>query len=231
MTIPTQSPLQEALEKEHPRATWGEAHGMPVPLHLDDATKEPELAQTLALADASFLPRIVIKGPQAAAFLQNLGIPIPESILKVAPLEGGGLIARTGGSEFFLESGTVGWASQAVRDGLGSPSYKDGVYPVLRQDASLVISGSRAGDLFRHVSSYDFIGEVHDDLVFTPISGVSCSILRTKLNGLPAFRLWTDGTYGLYIWHTLLEVAKELGGGAVGTAVFYPGLSSEANQP
>jgi sarcosine oxidase, subunit gamma len=224
MTITTQSPLHEALQKEHPRATWGEANGMPVLVHLDDAAKELEVAKTLALADASFLPRIVIKGPQAASFLQSLGISIPETTLKVVPLENGGLIARTGGSEFFLESGPVGWPSHAVQDGLGSPSYKDGVYPVLRQDASLIISGSRAGELFRHVSSYDFLTNPHYDLVFTLIAGVSCSVLRTELNGIPAFRLWTDGTYGTYIWHTLLEVAKELGGGAVGVAVFYSSL-------
>jgi sarcosine oxidase subunit gamma len=186
---------------------------------------ETQLADTLALADVSFLPRIVIKGPGAASYLQTLGIPIPEVTLQVAALEKAGLIARTGGSEFFLESGFVGWPSQAAADGLGSPSYKEGVYPVLRQDASLVISGPRVGEMFRHVSSYDFIGEVHGDLVFTPIAGVSCSILRTALNGRTVFRLWTDGTYGHYIWHTLLEVAKELGGGAVGAAVFYPELS------
>ena len=206
---------------------------MPVPLHLIDAAKELELAKTLALADASFLPRIVLKGPGTAAYLQSLGFPIPDTILKVAPLENGGLIARTGGSEFFLESGPVGWDSSPVRlvDGTEVPSYGPGIYPVLRQDASLIISGSRAGELFRHVSSYDFITDPHHDLVFTPIAGVSCSVLRATLNGLPAFRLWTDGTYGTYIWHTLLEVAKELDGGAVGTAVFYPELSSEANQP
>ncbi len=232
MTIPTQSPLHEALQNEHPRAQWGEVHGMPVPLHLGEPAKESELAKTLALADASFLPRIVLKGPSAAEFLKSRGIVIPDSILKVAPLAGGGLIARTGGSEFFLESGPVGWDSSPVRleEGTGVPSYGSGVYPVLRQDASLIISGSRGGELFRHVSSYDFIAEPHHDLVFTPIAGVSCSVLRQTINGFPAFRLWTDGTYGTYIWHTLLEVAKELGGGAVGTVVFYPGLSSEANQ-
>jgi sarcosine oxidase, subunit gamma len=235
MNSPIQSPLHEALQKEHPRATWGEEQGMSVPLHLDSAAKETELAKTLALADASFLPRIVVKGPGAAAFLQSHGIAIPESILKVVPLENGGLIARTGGSEFFLESGPVGRPFWAVLGGLKShdgpegPSYN--YYPVLRQDASLIISGSRAGELFRHVSSYDFITDPHNELVFTPIAGVSCSVLRTELNGIPVFRLWTDGTYGTYIWHTLLEVAKELGGGAVGTAVFLPGLSQrEANR-
>lgn len=231
MVIQIRSPLHDALETEYPRAKWGENRGMPVPLQLEDAAKEIEFSKTLALADVSFIPRIVLKGPGVVAFLQSCGIAIPESILKVAPLEGGGLIARTGGSEFFLESGTVGWPSQAVRDGLGSPSYKEGVYPVLRQDVSLIISGEKSGELFRHVSSYDFLTESHHDLVFTPIAGVSCSVLRQTINGFPAFRLWTDGTYGLYIWHTLLEVAKELGGGAVGAAVFYPELSSEANQP
>ena len=228
MTFLLQSPLHEALHEAYPRAQWGLAGGLPVPLRLDDVGKEAQLADTLAIADASFLPRIVVKGPSAASYLQNLGVPIPEKILQVDSLERGGLIARTGGSEFFLESGFVGWPSQAVRDsldGLGSPSYNPGVYPVLRQDASLVISGPRVGEMFRHVSSYDFIGEVHGDLVFTPIAGVSCSILRTALNGRTVFRLWTDGTYGHYIWHTLLEVAKELGGGAVGAAVFYPELS------
>ena len=230
MNLPVQSPLHETLQKEHPRAKWGEVCGMSVPLYLADPAKETELAKNLALADASVLPRIVVKGPQAAAFLQSLGISIPESILKVAPLKNGGLIARTGGSEFFLEGGPVGWDSSPVpvSDGTGVPSYESivgpGVYPVLRQDASLIISGSRAGELFRHVSSYDFLTEPHHDLVFTPIAGVSCSVLRTELNGIPVFRLWTDGTYGLYIWHTLLEVATELGGGAVGTAVFYSSL-------
>src|SRR5436305_7693310 len=155
MVSQLQSPLHDALQKEHPLTTWGDVHCMPIALHLQDPAKEAQLAKTLALADASFLPRIVLKGAGAAAFLQSRGIPVPENILKVAPLENGGLIARTGGSEFLLESGIVGWPSQAVRDGLGSPSYKDGIYPIVRQDASLLIRRSRAGEPFRHASSYD----------------------------------------------------------------------------
>ena len=227
MFIPTLSPLHTSLHKEHPRAKWVDVRNMPILVRLDDPSKEHDHAKTLALADASFLPRIVLKGPGSATYLQSCGIAVPDSILKVAALENGGLIARTGGSEFFLEDGPEG----KVTDGIGIPSYGPGVYPVLRQDASLIISGSRAGELFRHVSSYDFLTDPHHDLVFTPIAGVSCSVLRTELNGIPVFRLWTDGTFGLYIWHTLLEVATELGGGAVGTAVFFPGLQSSPLTP
>ena len=232
MTATRLSPLYDALHgaKEHPRAEWGEVSGMPVPCCLDEPSREADLAKHLALADASFLSRIVVKGSQATLFLQSQNIPIPASILKIAPLEQGGLIARTGGSEFFLEDGVIGNIVASLEKSLGSNG-QPGVYPVLRQDAALILSGARAGELFRHVSSYDFLNEPHHDLVFTQVAGLSCSVLRQTINGVPAFRLWTDGTYGLYIWHTLLAIAQELGGGAVGTAVFFPELNSRPRTP
>ena len=101
----------------------------------------------------------------------------------------------------------------------------------MERHAGVYLSEAAKSFTLPNIISYDFVNEPHHDLVFTPIAGVSCSVLRQTINGIPAFRLWTDGTYGLYIWHTLLEVAQELGGGAVGMAVFFPGLSErEANR-
>jgi sarcosine oxidase, subunit gamma len=224
------SPLHDALqgEKAFPRSRWGDVRGMAVPLQLGEPAREAELAKVLALADASFLPRLVVKGPQAASFLEARGVTIPPDLLGVGPLESGGLIARTGSSEFFLEDGVAGNVVDRVQTSLGSG--QKGVYRVLRQDAALILSGALSGELFRHVCSYDFIGEPHSRLVFTQVAGLSCSVLRQELNEIPVFRLWTDGTYGIYIWRTLLEIAAELGGGAVGTAVFFPALL-EARQP
>ena len=31
-----------------------------------------------------------------------------------------------------------------------------------------------------------------------------------------AYRVWCDGTYGAWLWKTLVEIARELGGGPVG---------------
>jgi sarcosine oxidase subunit gamma len=230
MTATRLSPLHEALHGEHSsaRGQWADIAGMPVPQHLGERTKEEATARVIGLADASFLPRVVIKGPQAAAFLEAQGVAIPKELLSVTELDSGGLIARTGGSEFFLEDGIGGSFVERIQTALG-PGHS-GVYRVLRQDAALVISGAKGGELFRHVCSYDFVNEVHRNLVFTQVAGISCSVLRRELNGLPVFRLWTDGTYGIYIWRTLLEIAAELGGGAVGTAVFYPALW-EMRQP
>lgn len=195
---------------------------MPVPLHFGEPGKELPIARVLGLADASFLPRVVVKGPQAAAFLESQQVPIPGEMFSVLPLSGGGLIARTGGSEFFLEDGVQGDAVARVEAALDANP--PGAYRVLRQDAALILSGTRAGELFRHVTSYDFLSSVENNLVFTQVASVSCSVLPCVLGGIPAFRLWTDGTFGIYIWHTLLEFARELGGDAVGTAVYFDGI-------
>jgi sarcosine oxidase subunit gamma len=224
------SPLHDAHhgEQSPPRGQWTDIAGMTVPLHFAERGQEVRTAQVLGLADASFLPRMVIKGPQAATFLAAQGLAIPQERLSVAEFGTGGLIARTGGSEFFLEDGVGGDAVERIETALASG--QAGVYRVLRQDAALLISGSKSGELFRHVCSYDFIGQIHHNFVFTQVAGISCSILRSELNGIPVFRLWTDGTYGIYIWRTLLEIAAELGGGTVGTAVFFPALL-ETRQP
>lgn len=227
MTAMRTSPLHDDLhlEEDYPRAKWGEFHGMPTPIQFDEPSRELQTAQVLGLADASFLPRVVIKGSGAAAFLEALQVPIPSGIFGVSPLASGGFVARTGGSEFFLEDGVQGDAIARVEVALGAG--RPGVYRVLRQDAALVIGGSRAGDLFRHASSYNFASAVENEFVMTQVTGVSCWVLRTALNGLPVFRLWTDGTFGIYIWHTLLAIARELGGDAVGAGVFF----EELNRP
>lgn len=225
MSATRYSPLYDALHEGElsARSQWADVAGMAVPRHFHERAQGERAAQVLGLADASFLPRMVVKGPHGGAFLEAQGVTVPKEILSVAELDDSGLIIRTGGGEFFVEDGIRGNVVERIQTALGAG--QAGVYRILRQDAALVISGALSGELFRHVCSYDFIGETHRNLVFTQVAGISCSVLRRELNGLPVFRLWTDGTYGIYIWRTLLEIAAELGGGAVGTAVFYPALS------
>jgi sarcosine oxidase subunit gamma len=42
-------------------------------------------------------------------------------------------------------------------------------------------------------------------------------VIRTNLRQLPCYRIWCDPTFARYFWETLLEIAVELGGGAIGT--------------
>jgi len=50
----------------------------------------------------------------------------------------------------------------------------------------------------------------------TSMAGVAITALPFQSADGLAIRLWCDGTYGTYLWHTLVEIAEELGGGPVG---------------
>ncbi|MFX7329057.1 hypothetical protein ABTI69_19930, partial [Acinetobacter baumannii] len=53
-------------------------------------------------------------------------------------------------------------------------------------------------------------------LVMTSMVGVGVTAIALDGADGTYFRLWCDGTYGGYLWATLVEVAADLGGGAVG---------------
>jgi sarcosine oxidase subunit gamma len=55
-----------------------------------------------------------------------------------------------------------------------------------------------------------------DAVVMTQVAGISATLLRESLAGEQVYRVWCDVSYGPYMWEMLLEVAQELGGGAVG---------------
>lgn len=218
------SPLNDALQHAvHGSARWGELHGMPIVLDFGDSAAETAKAQTLALADASALPRVVIKGPSAAEFLRSQNVAIPAEILQFTSLPGSGFIGRTGGSEFFLEDGPESDTVARTETALGSSG--QGVYRVLRQDASILLCGTRGAELLRQLSAYDFAAAPADRLTFTRVANLSCMALARRLNDIPVWQFWADGTYGLYLWETLLEVAHELGGDAIGLLPVFPSLS------
>jgi sarcosine oxidase subunit gamma len=211
---------------------------MPVPLTFGGRTVEQEqaLARTLALCDASALQRLVIKGPRAASFLEARAVApaLPADLFQVLPMNSGGLIARTGRAEFFLEDAPGDNGRQDVVAPLGESllgSHEPGVYPALRQDASFLLSGDRASAVFLETCGYDFRrsgpspGQARV-MVMTRVAGVSTWVLHRALNGNSVYQLWADGTYGPYLWETLLMIAREHGGDAVGLSVFFPGLEA-----
>jgi sarcosine oxidase subunit gamma len=59
----------------------------------------------------------------------------------------------------------------------------------------------------------------------TSMVGVSVLVLWHEQQGRPLFRIWCDGTFGPYLWQTLLEIAREAGGGAVGFSALFPDVT------
>ncbi len=215
------SPLH-ALLNQHP-ARWGELQGMAVALDLGDPEAERTAIEHLALADWTAPRRLAVKGPRAVAFLSEQGLAVPEDILHWYELAAGGLVGRTGAAEVFLESGmNTNWF-----DGLEAAlaARPQGVYRVWREDACLLLLGSRAEDVLAQTSPLDWHAE-GNRLVFTRLAGVSCMVLHRPLFGRDCRQLWVDNTYAPYLWEKLLGIVCELGGRAVGLAALIEAAQS-----
>lgn len=210
------SPVNDKLIDLQPQ--WGSLADMPVASAIGNSEVETVSAEKLGLCDVSFLPRITIKGSAANDFVSKHGLPLPEKIYDYHSLSEGGLMVRTGRTEFFIEDGRPGGVIARLRETLAAPV--DGILPSWRQDVSLLLSGSDAVSLLAEACSFNF-RDAGDQFVMTQLAGVSCSILRRTWNGLSAYQLWADGTYGPYLWDTLLGIVRESGGDAVGTSCFF----------
>lgn len=216
-TITRRSPVHEALEHLKPR--WGRVHDMPVALDFGDARAEAERARTLALCDVSALPRVTVKGPGAERWLREQGVEAPVAIYDAGRAGRADVILRTGGAEFLIEDDIGGaTAVNLIAAGKGG---KPGVYCIPRQDASFLLTGTHANDVMLETCGVDFSGR-EPRAVFSRVAGVSCAILPIAVNGIAAFQIWCDGSYGSYLWETLLEIVREKGGAAVGMSSVFP---------
>lgn len=205
------SPIHDALLAHH--AIWRQAdHSAGVSRFSgEDAAR----AERLGVADLSHLARTGVKGPGAADWLSALGQPLPAQPNHWLPLPDGGLIARLGNTEYLIE------AAPAVVSRIMQAPRAAGVYPVLRQDASFALCGERLNELLLQVCNVDFRCLARDpsQVVLTSMAGGGVTVLRCGSAEKPRYRLWCDGSYGLYLWETLCGIAEELGGGGIGLEV------------
>jgi sarcosine oxidase subunit gamma len=218
------SPLHDRLARLRP--VWGEVNGMVTPIRFAVTA-----GSAIELADVSALQRTGLKGPGAGDWLQARGVPVPARPNAWAPLDGGGLVARLARSEFLLEDGLQGNFALAVHAGLRTAV--SGVYPVLRQDAALLVRGEAVHELFAQTCNIDFsaIPSQERTVTLTMMVGVAVTIIDTSLDDKTCYRIWCDGTYGAYLWDTLLEIAGELGGGAVGLSAAWPDAPVATDTP
>jgi len=204
------SPLFDTLAPLMPR--WTERAGMRVPARFD-AGDEARAAR-LGIADVSCRVRAGVKGPGAAAWLATRGLTAPSRPNAWLPLAEDGLLARLGDTEYLTEDATgaaaATWGETAAR-----------AYPVLRQDAALVLTGTALPELLVQTCNINFaaLDLANRPVVLTAMVGVSVVVLPGERAGRPFYRLWCDSSFGPYLWRTLATIAGELGGGAVGLEV------------
>ena len=127
-------------------------------------------------------------------------------------LPNGGLVARLGTTEFLVEG------DAALVDKIMQAKRAPGVYPVLRQDAAFALCGARVNELLpanlqrRFQNAGCRTNESRSD--FDGRCGRNHPVQKNGTH--PSYRIWCDGTYGIYLWETLADIATELGGGCIG---------------
>lgn len=214
------TPVAYAQQALKPK--MGELNGMEVALEFEGASVENARKQLLGVTDVSCFQRFSVKGPQAAAWLAARGMNTPAAINSWDEAAPGTMILRLGGSEFLLEDQHSGDTCATLAKGFKQAEVA-GVYKVQRADAAFILSGSEALDLLSELCMLDLRDSAlgANAVVMTQVAGISATLLRQTLNGQQVYRIWCDGTYGPYLWDMLTEVAKELGGGAVGLSCHF----------
>lgn len=193
--------------------SWREINRMPIVTLPGDRQR----IACLGIADLSCLTRFGVKGTNAAEWLAKGGLPIPDRPNTWHSLPEGGIIARLGLTEFLIEDSINSAIAPQLANACKSPPAK--VYPILRQDLALGLVGDRLNDLLRQTCSFNFQALSLGDrpVVLTSMIGVAVTVIPGESNGQSYYRIWCDRTFGMYFWQTLIQIATELGGGAIGT--------------
>lgn len=152
------------------------------------------------------------KGPGAAAWLSEHAIPVPCSANSaVAWPQGGGLVARLGTSEFFVE-GSAPLIAALDAALAGCPP---GVYPVLRADAAFLIGGAGVHDALAQVCNIDFarLDLARAPVIMTLMIGVTVLVLPEAAGYGRRYRIWCDPSFGEYLEHQLSVIIGTVGAG------------------
>ena len=216
------SPLHSTLAKL--TSQWTVVNNMQVAVSIGTPAEERANLAALALGDLSHLARCGLKGPGAEAWLKSIGIDVPAGVNQWMPLGQYALIGRLATSEFLIEDGIGQDFCDRIKRELGRGI--SGVTPVLRQDAEISLSGPRVNELLLQTCSFNYLALdlTSRPLVMTSMIGVSVLLIPSTRDGSAFYQIWCDGTYATYLWEHLLEIAEELGGGAVGFAALHPDI-------
>jgi sarcosine oxidase, subunit alpha len=167
----------------------------------------------IAISDLSNRHRFGVKGVGAAAWLASLLLPIPDRPNAWLPLDNDSLIARLGLNEYLIESESA-WTKF-----MANQNFPTQVYPVLRQDAAISLSGPAVNSLLLQTCNINFqaLNLEERPVVITTMVGVTVQVIPVTLNGEVTYRIWCDGTFGPYFWQTLHKIAHDLEGSKTNT--------------
>ena len=200
-------------------------NGMQVPFGRRTAAVKP-----IEIADLSALRRTGVKGKGAAHWLQAMDVPIPEQANTWIAAAGGAFVLRLGRNEFLIEDQPGAALVESVETAIRQHQ-PDGVYPVLRQDAALVVRGAAVPEMLAQVCSIDLgaSAPAQRAVYLTMMAGIAVTAIAVP-SDVPCWRIWCDSTYALYFWDALSEVIGELGGDSIGLDHIFPDAMANGSE-
>ncbi|MBB75243.1 MAG: hypothetical protein CMJ75_12105 [Planctomycetaceae bacterium] len=194
--------------------------GASLALWFDDPERERQAAQRLALCDLSALPKAGYKGNGATAWLQTHQTPLPAETFESTRLTDGGIIVKVAADEYFLEAGPSGVDLPVPSNGEFPPD----CFPVVREDASLVLCGARAAAVLLQVCGYDFSTATLDRVIYTRVAGVDSAVFPAAGYPHTHVKLWCDRSYAVSLWNSLVEICEEFEGPIIGAQALFTDL-------
>lgn len=162
-------------------------------------------AAAIAGVQPAVATRFGLKGAQAPAWLAQAGIAVPAGPNQITRWSenGGGRCLRLGHGEFLIEHDQQSASAPAT----------EGVWELLRSDASFVIDGPAWPARLAQVCAFDFeqLRTAPDLVVMTLLAGISVTLVREPLPADAthlALRLWCDASYSTYLQNCLRQLGE-----------------------
>ncbi len=207
-------------------AVMADADGWQLPLHYGDADRESVwLRETVGISDVSPIGKIRVVGEDASSAVAMLVAAATEQEIGTvvegdSTLERGGklLSVRLAGDEFLVL--TPAGVGAAAAGALGSVdaacAYAIDITSGL---CGVAIVGPRRQELMGRITDVNTSPVALQDLhcVQSRFADVQGLLLRRDVDGITMYQLYAGREFGEYLWETLVEIARELGGGPAGT--------------
>ena len=207
-------------------AVMADADGWQLPVHYGNLAQESGwLRGSVGVSDVSPIGKVKVVGAEALQAVAGLVPPAMEqgtgSVVEAdSPLVRGGklLSVRLVDDEFFVLA-PPGVAQSAVDALRGGDSACAHVVDLTSGSCGVAIVGPAIQELMSRITELDTSPRAMPDLTcfqsrFADVQGI---LLRRDVNGMPMYQLYASREFGEYIWEVLVETAKEVGGGPVGT--------------
>jgi sarcosine oxidase gamma subunit len=165
--------------------------------------------------------RLGLKGPDAAALLQQAGIAVPSAPNRMLVCTGSQSsnataslrVLRLGSTEFILEQDEDEATIEQVRALARNAGMR--AHAVLRADCSLLISGDALFDRLARVCAFDFaqLASQPDMTVMTLLAEISVTFALEPADpantARPQLRLWADPGFATYLIQTLQSLSPD----------------------